>query len=269
MLVLAFGGCGKKDTAKTAEGSSAGSATGSGSAIGSAAAPGGAGSNGAGSGAGSANAGSGSGAGSAAGSNAGPGSDVGSGTAEEAARRKDKKTGLGAPDEKPEVIVEDLLREIASGKVSAKRFVDPKRGVVERISMPGGSDKPSPEIKKRSCNDARATAYIKSMVAAETKGKADELHQISCLNEFAAKDDPDFGSDEMGETPAGAVPMKQVTCVAGPGGGEYDEIFHVVFVPDAERGFRIAAVVSTEQGANTGKLWFEVATEIASPKPCK
>src|SRR5262245_9994712 len=58
-----------------------------------------------------ATAGSGSGS---AGSGSGSGSvavvDDDPAAAEETARRKDKKTGLGAPDEKPDVIVEDLVR---------------------------------------------------------------------------------------------------------------------------------------------------------------
>jgi hypothetical protein len=217
--------------------------------------------------------GSGSGAGSAvtAGSGSGSAEPVDPSAAAEAARRKGKKTGLGAADEKPEVIIEDLIRAIGNGKAPIARFVDPKLGVVERISMPGGAEKPNPEIKKVHCAAAAETEamkYIKNVVEAEAKHKADDVAQLSCWNEFADKDDPDFGADEMGDKPAGGVPMKHITCGTSSG-GEWSEIAHVVWVPDATRGFRIAAIVSTEGGAITGKLWHEVATQLKAAKPCK
>jgi hypothetical protein len=106
------------------------------------------------------------------------------------------------------------------------------------------------------------------MVEAEQAGKKDDDNQVMCTNEFADKDDPEFGADEMGDKPLGAVPMKHVTC-GGMGAGEWSEIRHVEFVPDADRGFRIAAIVSTEGGAITGKLWHEVATEMKAAAPCK
>jgi hypothetical protein len=187
----------------------------------------------------------------------------------DAARRTGKKTGLGAPDDKPEVIVEDLLRALAEGKVPASRFIDPKLGVIERIHLPGGSDEPAPEIKKHRCKDAdkRATEYVKAMVKASGSG-GDEGGMV-CNNAFASTDDPEFGADEMGDKPGGVVPMKHVTCAGGAAEGEYGEIFHVEWVPDAERGFRIAAIVSTETGATTGTLWADVAKQIKAAKPCK
>ncbi|MEO8703792.1 MAG: hypothetical protein ABI867_27325 [Kofleriaceae bacterium] len=190
--------------------------------------------------------------------------------AEEAARRKGKKTGI-ADGEKPEVITEELLRAIGTGKTPIKRFIDPKLGVVERIHMPGATDKPNPDIKRTLCGATAETdtaKYLKTAVDAEAAHKSDDYAQLVCWNEFADKDDPDFGADEMGDKPAGAVVMKHVTC-GTTSAGEYSEIAHVVWLPDAERGMRIAAIVSTEGGAITGKLWHEVATELKAAKPCK
>ena len=193
--------------------------------------------------------------------------------AAEAARRKGKRTGLGGVDDKPEAIGENLVRAIGSGKAAAKRFIDPKRLVIERIAMPGGGDNKLPEVDKTLCGDAaerRVTAYLKAMVDAEANADAknlDDGSRIHCSNEFADTDDPEFGANEMAEKPPAAVPMKQVTCWAGE--GEWNEISHVVWLPDAERGFRIGAIVSTEGGANTGMLWHEIAVALKAAKPCK
>lgn len=258
-LAQSLTGCNKAKppdpTGSAAGSSTAAVTTGSGSA----------GSGSAGSVAGSAGSGfAGSGSGSAS-------ADVDPAIAEEAARRKGKKTGLGAPGEKPEVVVEDLLRAIATGKLASKQFIDPKYGVIERISMPGGSDKPVPPVKRTLCRAAaetRTTEYVKAMVDADAKNKADDVSQITCRNEFADKDDHEFGANEMGDKPSGAVPMKQVTCGTSSA-GEWSEIAHVVWLPDADRGFRIAAIVSTEGGAITGSLWHDVADELKHAKPCK
>lgn len=207
----------------------------------------------------------------AAASGSGSGSaDVDPMAAEEAARRNGKATGIASATEKPEVITEDLVRAIGTGKVDVQRFVDPKKGLVERITLPGGADKPVPEVKKRLCGDkaaTRAAAYIKQMVEREATDQKDEIHGITCGNAFVDQDDPNFGSDEMGDAPK-TVPMKHASCWTQTA-GEYDEIMHLEWVPDAERGFRLAAIVSTEGGAINKTLWFEVATEMASTKPCK
>lgn len=210
---------------------------------------------------------------------AGTGSAVGSAStddtdeqwpsAEERERRNGKRTGLGGPDEKPEVIVEDLIRAIAAGKVPAKRFIDPKLGVIERISLPGGADKPVPDVKRHTCGDARATSYIKAMVEAEVRGKATDLYALHCNNQYATVEDPAFGTDPTADKPGPPVPLEHVTCMTGPGPDEYAELFSVVFVPDPKLGLRLAAMVSTEQGANAGKVWAEVATDIKRNKPCK
>jgi hypothetical protein len=52
----------------------------------------------------------------------------------EAARRQGKRTGLGAPDELPEVVVEALIAAIAEGKVPATRFIDPAEGYLEHTT---------------------------------------------------------------------------------------------------------------------------------------
>lgn len=190
-------------------------------------------------------------------------------SAEERERRNGKRTGLGGPDEKPEVIVEYLIRAIAAGKVPAKRFIDPKLGVIERISLPGGADKPVPDVKRHTCGDARATSYIKGMVEAEVRGKATDLYALHCNNQYATVEDPAFGTDPTADKPGTPVPLEHVTCMTGPGPDEYAELFSVVFVPDPKLGLRLAAIVSTEQGANAGKVWAEVATDIKRNKPCK
>jgi hypothetical protein len=255
--ILAIASCGKKEKDKSDPATGGGSGTATATASGDAA----------GGGSGSAT-GSGSGSGSAE-----PDDDpMAQAKADEDARRKGKKTGLGAADEKPEVVVEDLIRGIASGKIAADRFLDPKKPVIERIKLPGGSDKPVPEIKGTHCGAKAKTKvadYIKRMVEAEAKGKADDVHQLWCNNAFADKDDPEFGADDMGDKPLAGVPMKHVSCVAS-GGGEYDEYFGVELLPDPALGFRIAAIVSVEGGdTSVGVLWHEVATELAAGKPCK
>ncbi|HEU0032214.1 MAG TPA: hypothetical protein VFQ53_16380 [Kofleriaceae bacterium] len=214
--------------------------------------------------------GSGSGAGSGAGVAMVDAREVDPDEAAELARRKGKATGLASATEKPAVITEELVRGIASGKVDVARFLDAKQPVVERIVMPGGMDKPVPEVKRTLCGAAaekRVVAYVKQMVEREAKDHKDELHEIGCSNAFAEQEDPEFGADEMGNKTK-TVPMKHVVC-SSSSAGEYDEIMRIEWVPDAARGFRIAAIVSTEGGAINKTLWYEVATAIAKPKPCK
>lgn len=264
LFALAFTACKKKAEVSTGSGSGSDSAAaGSGALGGSGSASSGSGSaSGSGSGSGSAAAGSGS-AGSAA---AGSGSDDDNADLE---FRKGKKTGLGGPDEKPEVITEDLIRKLGTGGMPVARFIDPKLGVHQRIVMPGGAEKPVPSVIKDHCGDAEkvVAAYLKAMVDRETRGKADDDGQISCSNEFATKPDPDFGKDDGAEPEIPGVPLQNVTC-GSSGAGEYDELRNVIWVPDATRGFRIAAIVSTEQGARFGKVFVDAAKSIAAAK-CK
>ena len=259
-LALALvGGCSKKKeptpSAGSGTGSAAGSAAGSGSDAGSAA----------GSGAGSGSAAAGSGAGSA-------GSADDDGLAEwrakEMPRREGKKTGFGAPDEKPEVVTEDLLRKIAAGEVPVKRFIDPKLGVYDWTSMPGGSDKPKADVKTQRCADAEkeVAGFIKKLVDRETATKGETA--ITCGNEFVATEDPNFGADEMGEKPKHAVPHKHATCVQA-GLGEYDAVYWIVWQPDAERGLHISAIVGTEQGAINKNLAADLSVALKTAKPCK
>src|SRR5204862_175614 len=88
--------------------------------------------------------------------------------------------------------------------------------------------------------------------------KRDEM-EIDCNNDFLANEDPDFGSDE--DKHLAGHPTRYATCgIDDP--GEYGPIYDIVFVPDAKRGVRIAAVSETESGATNDWLWPELAGKL-------
>ena len=220
-------------------------------------------------GSGSVIAGSGSaGSGSAGSGSAGSGSAVatGSGSAGSAvanleeARRAGKHVGLAA-GEKPEVITEELVAALATGKADLQRFLDPTAGVFEYISLPGGRAKLEPDVKRQLCakKPSRVGQYVEAMVTAASRGASNGEQPMSCNNEFLATDPGDQGAFRVRYAICGYTPS-----------GEYGESRHVVWVPDAARGVRIAAIFSTEVGVNnTDGVWSGVGAELEAPKPCK
>jgi hypothetical protein len=165
---------------------------------------------------------------------------------DEASLRKGKRTGLGAADEKPEVLTEDLIRALASGKVDLARFIDPKRPPVEASSVSTPCDDP----KDKDCGykpHGLGKGYLAAMVKA---GSAEDERKLTCDNRFAATPDPAWGArDRFGELEDGAkaTPARYLTCSVF-GGGEWAESFHVLFVPDEARGLRMVAQVSQDVG---------------------
>jgi hypothetical protein len=166
----------------------------------------------------------------------------------EAARRTGKHLGL-TKGEKPDVLSEELLRAIAKGTVKLDRFVDPKHkvAIIDQVGSPCGPDEEA--CKKANKPKARtALQYVQAMVKAESADLP-----MSCDNTFVGEPDPTFGSlDRHGEPDPkrAATPTRYASCTV-PGAAEYAESFHVVFVPDATRGLRLAAAVSIEVGNPT------------------
>ena len=208
--------------------------------------------------------------------------------AREKARRRGKKTGLGAPDEKPEVVVEELLRAIAAGKVDVRRFLDPDRVVLDMTSMPGASEDGGTEEKHLLCDGARRMVLeqIKHMVKKEKEiSKWEPTGKITCGHEFAHHPDPSFtavrgwrarspwhgtnhSDEELQNLKArDLTPLIHVRCSLKTG-GEWAEDLHLDWVPDPRLGWRIAALITNEVGALDGDLWFQAATVVAGDLRC-
>jgi hypothetical protein len=164
----------------------------------------------------------------------------------EAELRKGKRTGLSAADEKPEVLTEELVRAMASGKVDVARFIDPKRPPVDASSVSTPCDDP----KDEGCAykpHGLGKGYLAAMVKV---GSNEDERRLTCDNRFAATPDPAWGArDRFGEIEDGAkaTPARYLTCSVF-GGGEWAESFHVLFVPDEKRGLRMVAQVSQDVG---------------------
>src|SRR4051812_7490093 len=149
--------------------------------------------------------------------------------------RRGKRTGLTA-GEKPEVATEDLVRALAVGNVKLDTLIDPKRGVVMRLDVPGAGDKPVPGgvVDKHLCGAAAikdTQAYLKRMLDAEVRGHSDKpgesAHVFECTNKFIASPDPEFGTTDYYSgperfTPDKGHPMTYAQCTS-PHIMEWDE----------------------------------------------
>lgn len=195
----------------------------------------------------------------------------------EAAARQGKRTGLGAADEVPEVVVEALIAAIAEGKVPAARFVDPAEGYLEHIIMPGAMEKADPDVIKRHCGAKAATRFTddaKTLMREQAEGKKDPAyvdHELICSNEFLATADPTFGArpdPAGGDAPVGGTPWKYALCRSG-GAGEYDANYELLFAPDATRGVRVVGMLTWEGGMNPDAVWPDFAKDALKVGACK
>ncbi|MBP6845991.1 MAG: hypothetical protein KA201_19690 [Kofleriaceae bacterium] len=195
----------------------------------------------------------------------------------EAAARQGKRTGLGTPDEVPEVVVEALVAAIAEGKLPAARFVDPAEGYLEHIIMPGAMEKPDPDVIKRHCGAKAAARFAddaRTLLREQAEGTKDPAyvdHELICSNEFLAAADPTFGArpdPAGGDTPVGGTPWRYALCRSG-GAGEYDANYELLFAPDATRGVRVVGMLTWEGGMNPAAVWPDFARDALKVGACK
>ena len=135
----------------------------------------------------------------------------------------------------------ELVRLVASSKTAA-RYIDPKLGVLDWAPTPKQADQPT-----QVCGDAAAAKverYFQNMVEREKTVDA-----ISC-------------------SPQKLASGEAVTCTSD-GPAEYAPVFHVTWIADAERGWRIAALVTTEQGERDTGVWTRLGKAIATGARCK
>lgn len=190
--------------------------------------------------------------------------------------RDGKKTGLGAAGDKPEVLVEALVIAIAEGKVAADRFVDPARGFIEHVILPGAAEVSDPDVKVRHCGKKAAAAlkeYATTMVAKQKEGAKygpDEAdHVLLCDNTYLAEDDPEFGGtyDPDTDKTTGGHKLRYAVC-GSSGAVEWDANYELVFVPDDARGLRVVGMLVWESGVNQVP-WSGFANEAVKPGGCK
>ena len=167
--------------------------------------------------------------------------DLGAGTdPDEATLRAGKRTGLGGPDEPPEVATEALIEAIVGGTVPWSRFVDPSRGVVE-LRLPADRGAASPVARR--CGAGLTTsldALTAAMKAAATGGLG---YALDCDNLGLVVPDP------------GGAPAAATCSLESPAAGTI--IVDLVFVPDAARGLRLVGFSTVPEDADAPLPVFE------------
>lgn len=146
--------------------------------------------------------------------------------------RAGKRTGLEAPDARPEVATEALVRALVRGQAPWTKVVDPTVGLVELTSIPAGDDRPAVAHVEHRCGVA-----LDQTIAAFAMGAT------------ASLDDPglvyDIQCDNIGlAVSVPGVTSHAVCSIASPAddGLAYD----LVFVPDATRGLRLIGVSTAD-----------------------
>lgn len=170
-----------------------------------------------------------------------PGGDPNGDGPDEATLRAGKRTGLGGPDQKPEVATEELIEAMVAGTVPWTRWIDPVQGVVA-LKVPADADD---EVVVRRCG-AELTAALDALTAAMKTAAASSLgYALDCDNVGL------FTVDPSGASPAATCSLES------PAGGTI--IVDLVFVPDAARGLRLVGIstLPSDGDATTGLETFE------------
>ncbi len=141
---------------------------------------------------------------------------------EEADVRAGKPTGLGAPDEKPEVATEDLARALVRETVPWSRVVDRATGVVELADG---------KVTHRCGAALDAALAALALGAAASLDDPAMLYDIACDNVGLAVTIP-------------GVTSHAVCSIASPSGEGFEH--DLVFVPDAVRGLRLIGISTTD-----------------------
>lgn len=151
----------------------------------------------------------------------------------EDALRAGKRTGLGGPDEQPEVATEDFARALLEGKTPWSRVVAPATGVYELRFVESGNDAvPLDRFLGRHCG-ADADAALGKLGAAMTArlAQTDIGYELACDNSGLA---------------TGAV--KSALCsIDSP--AEYALGYDLVFVPDPTLGLRLVGFTIIDGGS--------------------
>lgn len=147
---------------------------------------------------------------------------------DEADVRAGKRTGLGRPDEKPEVATEPLARGLVRGEVMWNKVVDRTVGVVELRAYPATDTRPAQSEVAHRCG-AELERAISDFMSSAT----------------AALDAPGLVCDNVGlaVTIAG-VTSHAVCSIASPSGDGLE--LDLVFVPDPKLGLRLIGMSTAD-----------------------
>lgn len=144
---------------------------------------------------------------------------------DEAALRAGKRTGLGAPDERPEVATEEFVGALLAGAQPWSRVVDPRFGVVELRTLDGDS-KIVAATMGRQCGAALEPALARLGQAASAALASTSLgYQLTC--------------DNSGLTTPGGIAVATCSIDADADGGNG---FDLLLVPDATLGLRLIGI---------------------------
>lgn len=139
--------------------------------------------------------------------------------------RAGKRTGLGAPDERPEVATEDFVAALLGGTQPWPRVVDRKFGVVELRALDADRKPITPTMARLCGADLDAGLARLAKAAAATLADTGLGYRLTC--------------DNSGLTPGDGIPAATCSIEADGDGGQ---AFDLVFVPDATLGLRLVGV---------------------------
>ena len=151
---------------------------------------------------------------------------------DEADVRAGKRTGMGAPDELPEVDTEPLARALLRGETPWPRVVDAGQGVVELRALPATDSAPAEAAVAHRCGAAldQALAAISGSATAAL-GDPGLVYDVLC--------------DNVGLAVTIAGVASHAVCTVSSPSGEGLE-FDLVCVPDARRGLRLIGVATAD-----------------------
>lgn len=169
---------------------------------------------------------------------------------DEATLRAGKRTGLGGPDETPEVATEDLARALLSGAAPWSRVVAPGAGLVELRHVEHADGTPTDRFLGRHCGPAAEEA-LRRVAAAASAALADAAlgYELACDNRGLV----------------GPAPRSALCSIDGP--AEYALGHDLVFVPDPTLGLRLVGVTTIDTGAAIDAEMDAFDLELAKPGP--
>ncbi len=168
---------------------------------------------------------------------------------DEATLRQGRRTGLAAPDEKPEVLTEELIEALVAGTIPWSRWIDPARGVVQ-LALPAETAGPV----ARRCG-AALTAALDALTATMRSAAADTLgYTLDCDNHGL------FAPDPGGAQPAAACSLESPA--------PDTLIIDLVFVPDPTRGLRLVGISTVPADADPGAAVADFEAAMAHADAC-
>ncbi|MBK9035163.1 MAG: hypothetical protein IPL61_28515 [Myxococcales bacterium] len=170
---------------------------------------------------------------------------------DEDALRAGKRTGLGAPDELPEVATEDFVAALIDGRQPWRRVVDTGAGVVELRTLDGDSKAVAATMGRR-CG-AELTTALDRLTKAATSALGDAAlgYHLAC--------------DNSGLTTTDGVPVATCSIDADADGAF---AFDLLFAPDPTLGLRLIGITLLDATPPAIDIADAFDVELGRPTRC-